>query len=72
MHSWPYCNNYNPLGNLKVDISDQWKTKEKLLKCYSSYLDKHNIKKIQLLNQYIGSTINAMYAESFTVIQRNV
>lgn len=71
MHSWPYCNRYNPLGNLTVDISAQWQTKEKLLECYNSYLDKQQIKKIKILNQYIGSTIDAEFAESFTVIKRN-
>lgn len=71
MHSWPYCNSYNPLGNLTVNISNQWQKKIKLLSCYTSYLDNKQITKIKKLNEYIGSTIDTKYAESFTVIKRN-
>jgi LmbE family N-acetylglucosaminyl deacetylase len=69
MHSWPYCYQYEKgRPNLLRNISDYWPAKQKLLECYSSYLDPVSISKIQHLNQVWGDQNGSDFAEAFTVV----
>lgn len=69
MHSWPYCYQYhNSRPSLFRDISQYWPAKQKLLECYSSYLDSDSISKIQRLNRVWGDQNDCELAEAFTVV----
>lgn len=51
--------------NVTVDISDFWDKKEKVLRCYESYITEGIIKTIKSLNQYNAGSIGEEYAEVF-------
>ncbi|MFA4887427.1 MAG: PIG-L deacetylase family protein [Candidatus Nanoarchaeia archaeon] len=50
-----------------VDISAEWETKEKLLKCYASQLNDPEVQKTRSLNEYRGSSIEVKFAEGFKI-----
>ena len=51
--------------NVAVNISEYWDKKEKLLRCYESYITDEIINTISSLNQYNAGAIGVEYAEVF-------
>ena len=70
-HAYPYSNFYTTVPNLLVDISEQWRFKKKLLKCYPSYLKRDYINRIEQSNRSWGLQRDCKYAEAFSVIKRH-
>lgn len=69
MDTWPYCLR-SQHGNVKVDISDQWIAKERVIQCYSSYILDTDVQQIRRINQYWGVQAGVDYAESFNLVTK--
>lgn len=68
VHGWPYCAHHDA-PNLLRDISQQWSTKENMIRCYDSYFAPGDIEKIKRLNQVWGDSCGCDMAEAFSLIK---
>lgn len=70
--AWPYNTRTTQQGNILVDITKQWPVKVKAIKSYYTYFGEKELDMITKQASYWGSKINADYAESFTLIHRQL
>lgn len=70
MSHWPYNTWHRTRPRITVDISDHWDFKQRLLECYSSYLDADSIASVRQDNMGAGVKHGFKYAENFDLVSR--
>lgn len=71
MQSWPYCYHYEK-NSANIFVGIDWTAKQKLLSCYSSYLDADKITQVENLNRVWGDKSGTTHAETFEMVYRYV
>ena len=71
MSHWPYNSWHQSRPRITVGISNHWDFKQRLLECYSSYLDEEAIENIRRDNMAAGVKHGFRYAECFDLVSRH-